>query len=79
MECPIYIRRFNVKSFEYLTVINNEIYTMNIDMKPNFIRRILYPLGLVKDIYSKENLTDIVGYFQTAAKTTIETILNIKK
>jgi hypothetical protein len=76
-KCPIYIRRMNT-TFEYLTVINNEIYQHHIELKPQMLRRIFYPFGLMHR-YSKKQIASTVMHLQKMAEATIDTLAKDKK
>lgn len=76
-DCPVYLRSFG-KHFEYLTVINGEIYTTHISVNPTFIKRLGYFLCLLSEQYTKKQLVAILRQITVMAKTTIDTILDKK-
>lgn len=69
--CPIYIRNSG-EQWEYLTIINNEIYTATIVIRKNAIQRILFKP------YSAKQVSDITNYLIAMAQSTINTVKNIK-
>jgi len=72
--CPIYVRRMEI-TFEYITVIKNEVYTFHIDLKPKFLNSVLYYLGLGRR-FSEREVQEIVAYLIKAAEATIDTVTN---
>jgi hypothetical protein len=72
LDCPVYIRHFidagEGDTFEYLTVINKEIYAFPITMRKSFWKRIF------RLPYSADELKKITEYIIAAAYTTIETV-----
>jgi hypothetical protein len=74
-QCQIYYRNFQ-SHFEYLTVIDNQIYTAHITIRPTIINLILYWLKLAPEKYSDQQYKNILALLRRLAKTTIETILN---
>jgi hypothetical protein len=75
--CPIYFRNLN-KHFEYLTVINNEIYTAHLEIRPTALNKILFLLKLQPDRYSDQQYQRILKILRRMAQSTIETILENK-
>lgn len=69
--CPIYIRNSG-EDWEYLTVINNEIYSASIVATKSAMQKITG-----KD-YSVKELSDITNYMIAMAQATIDTVLGIK-
>lgn len=67
-DCPIYIRRRG-EEWEYLTVINNEIYSSSIVARLNAFSKLRG-----KD-YSEKEVSDITQYMIAMAQTTIDHIL----
>jgi hypothetical protein len=65
--CPIVIRRFG-ENFEYITCINNQIYSSYITARQNFLRKI-FGLG-----YTAENKNKITNYVIAMAQTTIDSV-----
>lgn len=72
MDCPVYVRHFieakGGDEFEYLTVIENEIYSFPVRMRKSFFKRIF------RLPYSAEELKKITEYIISAAYSTIETV-----
>ncbi len=66
------------QTFEYLTVINGEIYTKHIDFKPATVRNILFIFRILKDRYSATQVKYITKYLESMAESTIEIILKDK-
>jgi coproporphyrinogen III oxidase-like Fe-S oxidoreductase len=77
-DCPIYYRQLK-HHFEYLTVINNEIYTAHIEITPRRIMKIVYAIGLVKSEYSPAEIKNILKILRAMATSTVENILKEKK
>ncbi len=75
--CPIYYRNFG-HCFEYLAVINNEIYTAHISVIPTVINRLLYWFKIEKSEYSRQQQEKIIAQLRKMAETTIDFILNEK-
>lgn len=68
--CPVVIRYFD-QNFEYLTCINNQIYSSYIVARKSFFQRIL---GLP---YSKDQIHKITNYMLAMAQATINTVKGI--
>lgn len=75
--CPIYYRQMNTH-FEYLTVIDNQLYTAHNTLTPKFYRRVAAWLGWIKDAYSEKEYQDILKFLRALAETTINTIKDKK-
>lgn len=73
--CPIYIRRIDT-TFEYLTVIKNEIYSQTAIFKPTMTGRLMHFVGAWKTKYTDKQLKSSIFYMIAMAETTIETKLN---
>lgn len=76
-DCPVYYRNFH-NHFEYLTVIENQIYTAHIEVKPVFISLLLYKLGIASSRYSDQQYKQILAFVRTICEATIDTILDKK-
>ena len=72
--CPIYYRNFK-NHFEYLTIVNNELYTASIDARPHWITNLFYILKIEKKQYSDYQLKNILKFLKHYAQTTIDFIL----
>jgi hypothetical protein len=72
--CPIYVRRMET-TFEYITVIKNEVYTFSVDLKPKFKNDVLCFLGLGQR-YLENELKAMITYLTKAAEATIDTVTN---
>ena len=70
-KCPIYVRNSN-ENWEYLTVINNEIYTASIVARKSFAQR------LTGTDYTPKQVSDITQYMLAMAQATIDTVLGIQ-
>lgn len=66
--CPIVIRQFG-ENFEFITCINNQIYSSYINARQNFLRR-LFGMG-----YTVDNKNKITNYVIAMAQTTVDSIL----
>ncbi len=78
LDCPIYYR--NLKNhFEYLTIIENELYTTHITVRPHLVTKILYLLGIEKIPFSKSQLNKIIALLRKMAETTIDYKLKKEK
>lgn len=73
-DCPIYYRNFG-DHFEYLTIINGELYTSHVSISPHWITEILYYLGIEKLPYSEQQLKNAIKVLRRLAETTINSIL----
>ena len=71
--CPVYIRRIGWKVWEYLTVIENQIYTSHYIFYPRWYKT------LFKNPYSKVETHGILGMLSAAAQATIETVKEMKE
>lgn len=69
--CYLYVRNFNT-TFEYLAVVNGQLYTMHMTVTKG-LREWL----LGRD-YTTKQLTDITKYLMSAAETTVDFILEEK-
>lgn len=69
--CPIYIRNTG-ENWEYITVINNEVYTATIYIRKTAIQKIL------GKPYTPKQTSDITNYLMAMAQSTINTVKNIK-
>ena len=66
--CNIYIRHFN-NTFEYLTIIKGELYTLHMVITPQFFRRFMV------ERYTSDQLTAITKQMILMAEATIDTVL----
>lgn len=66
--CKIYYRNFGT-TFEYLAVINGEIYQMHVVIIKKWYQMLL---GLD---YTPKQLVDVTNYLARFAQTTIDTVL----
>lgn len=71
-DCPIAIRNIG-ENFEYITCINNLIYSSFVVARKSFLRRILFL------DYSKKQISGITKYVTSMAETTIDTVLDDKQ
>lgn len=71
-DCPIVVRQSG-ESFEYLTVINNEIYSSFIVARKKFLQRLLL------QPYTAKQLQNITNYVIAMAQTTIDAVLTGEK
>ena len=65
--CPIVIRQVG-ENFEYITCINNQIYSAYVNARQSFLRRIF-----MLD-YTLENKNKITNYMIAMAQTTIDQV-----
>ena len=70
--CNVYIRNFGT-TFEYLAVINGQLYTMHMTITKGLKERILG-----RD-YTDAQLSKICQMLMVAAETTVETVLAQKQ
>lgn len=70
--CPIIIRQFG-ESFEYITCINNQIFSAFLIARKTIMQRIL-----MRD-YTKEQLTAISNRVIAMAQTTINTVKGLQE
>lgn len=70
-KCPIVLRQIGEK-FEYITCINNQIYSSFIVARKTVLQR------LILGGYTKEQLHKITNYVLAMAQTTIDTVLGTK-
>jgi len=68
----IYFRNFG-STFEYLAIINGEVYTAHIDVRKTFTQKVFG-----RD-YTESQLKGIVKYMSKIAETTVDTVLDKKK
>jgi hypothetical protein len=73
--CPIYIRRKDT-TFEYLTVIKNEIYSQEVIVNPTLTGKLMFLVGAWKTKYTEKQLKSQIFYMIAMAETTIETALH---
>lgn len=66
--CNIYVRNFN-NTFEYLTVVKGQLYTMHMTITKGWKE------WLLGRDYSDKQLTDITKFLMVAAETTVDTVL----
>ena len=81
-DCPIYVRNFH-HHFEYLTIINGELYTAHVCVRPHWLTNLFYRLdittGIDKVPYSQSQLKNILSTVNKMAQTTIDFILDKKE
>lgn len=81
-DCPIYFRNFN-DHFEYLTIINSELYTAHISVRPHWLTKLFFILdittGVDKVPYSHQQLANIIRALRKMAEATIDTVLDKNK
>lgn len=75
-DCPIYFRNFK-HTFEYLVIINNELYTAHIDVKPTLVNKIFYWTA-IQWLYSYQQEQRILKQLKMMAQTTVDFILDKK-
>ena len=61
-------------SFEYITVIDNEVYTANFVITPTKYNRIMQKCGRMEIPYTAEELQKILGMVFKYAITVIDTV-----
>lgn len=66
--CPIVIRQIG-ENFEFITCINNQIYSSYVNARQNFLRRVFFM------DYEKETKNKITNYMIAMAQTTIDSVL----
>lgn len=66
--CPVYLRQIGWATWEYLTVINNEIYSSYYIFKPKWYK------FFVRSPYTVEQIKGILNLLTAAAQTTIDTV-----
>lgn len=69
--CKVYIRNFN-NTFEYLAVINGELYTAHMVVTKSPLQ------ALLGRDYTEKQLTDVVKYLINTAEATIDFVLEQK-
>ena len=67
--CKVYYRQVGKHTFEYLAVVNGEIYTAHVTILKTWKQYLLF------QDYSDKQLTDIANYLSRIAETTIDTVL----
>ncbi len=79
---PIYYRNF-LDHFEYFTIINNELYTAQIKVRPHWLTKLFYYFDVSSNVdklpYSQQQLKNIIRHLRIMAETTIETVLKEKE
>lgn len=68
--CPIVIRQIG-EQFEYITCIDNQIYSSYIVARKSFVQRLLL------QSYTTEQLKNITNYMIAMAQATINTVKGI--
>lgn len=80
-DCPVYYRNFK-DHFEYLAIINNELYSTHIRVRPYWITKLLCAIdiqaGMNKMPYSPTHLKNILKNLRAMAEATIDFILDKK-
>lgn len=76
--CPVYFRSIK-NHFEYLTIINSQLYTAHISVRPTLINKLLYWARIEKAQYSEQQLGAIIKQINRLAETTIDFILDKKE
>lgn len=71
--CPIVIRQIGSDHFEYITCINNEIYSSNIISRKTLAQRIFFRP------YSAKQLSNITNYMIAMASATIDHVKGIDR
>lgn len=74
-DCPIYYRNFG-NHFEYLTIVNGQIYTAHCSITPTKINLLLYWLKIMPEKYSDKQYKPILKSLRRMAETTIDIILD---
>lgn len=70
----IYIMQF-ADIFQYLFAWDGNIYQQNIVFKPNLFKRIAWNLGLISELYSKEQIEDGEKVILTGAMDSIDKLI----
>lgn len=76
-ECPIYYRNLGTH-FEYLAIINGELYEAHVDVRPHWVTRLLYWIKLEKTPYSDQQQKGILKMLRILAESTIDYVLKTK-
>jgi len=80
--CPIYSRNFK-SIFEYLTIIDNELYTAHINVRPYWLTKLFFNLDITTDVdkipYSQQHLKNILTQVKAMAEATIDYVLDKSK
>lgn len=80
-DCPIYYRNFK-NHFEYLTIINNELYTAQVCVRPYWLTKIFFILDISTQVdkvpYSQQQLGNILRTLRKMAEATIDFVLDKK-
>lgn len=85
---PIYFRFLETKTYgwEYLTIIDDELYTASYNFTPQWWRKLYYCLAdeieknkRFKYLYSQKQLTSCMYILEKAAETTIDLVLKKKE
>lgn len=74
----IYVRRF-LTHWEYLTIIDGEIYTAHLTMHPDWRNHVLYFLRRQEHPYSKEQIEACYKHMIRVAEATIDNFYNLKE
>ncbi len=70
----IYVRRLDVELFEYLFIENGQIYSHSFEFNTTFVKRILYRIGLLKDVFSNDELMKAVAIVRIGAVEVINMV-----
>lgn len=74
--CPVYVRNFESvgagEEFEYLTVIDNEIYAFPVTMRKSILKHFF------RIPFTDDELKKLTEYILTVAHATIESVLEEK-
>ena len=76
--CPVYYRNF-YHHFEYLTVVEGQLYTAHLTVNPALLTNLIYWVGIEKLPYSQQQLKVILTQLQRLAQTTIDFVLDKEK
>lgn len=71
--CPVVIRQVGRDTFEYITCINNEIYSSSIVSRKNLGQRIFFRP------YTAKQLSNITNYMIAMASATIDHVKGIDR
>jgi len=70
----IYVRRLDVELFEYLFIEKGEIYSHTFEFNARFGKMFLYRIGLMKDVFSNDELMKAVAIVRIGAVEVINMV-----
>ncbi len=73
--CKVYFRNFQ-NHFEFLAIVDGEVYTRHVEVRPHWITKILYFIGIEQFQYSALQEAEVIKLLGDCARETVDILLD---